>query len=123
MSALPQDQRYPNCETWSCGRDWQMSAKGQKRSSEPRIAMSAMPPESGQTQRWSVCPLNAIGRHVRLFEDSVGATNQRVGDSDAQRLGRLQIDVQLDFRGLLNRQFGGPVALENPPGIDAGQPV
>jgi hypothetical protein len=36
---------------------------------------------------------------------------------EAERLGRLQIDVELDFGGLLDRQVAGFLALEKPPGI------
>ena len=44
-------------------------------------------------------------------------------DVDAERLGGLQVDVQLDFGDLLDRQVGRLFALENPAGIDAGQAV
>ena len=50
----------------------------------------------------------------------VGAADQRQRHGDAERLGGLEVDVQLDFRPLLDRQVGGFLALENPPGIDAG---
>jgi hypothetical protein len=42
---------------------------------------------------------------------------------EAKRLSRLQIDVKLDFGGLLDRQVGGFFALENPAGIIARQAV
>jgi putative ABC transport system substrate-binding protein len=40
-----------------------------------------------------------------------------------KRLGGLQVDVQLDFGGQLDRQVGGLVTLENPASIVAGQAV
>ena len=59
---------------------------------------------------------------TRSFEQLVGAAGQRQRDSDAKRLGGLQVDVHLDFSGgLLDRQVGRFVALENPAGIIAGQ--
>src|SRR5262249_57831921 len=45
---------------------------------------------------------------------------QRERDRKAERLGGLEVDVQLDFGGLLDRQIGGVVALENPAGIESG---
>ena len=39
---------------------------------------------------------------------------------EAERLGGLEIDDQLDLRQLLDRQVGWLVALENPAGVDAG---
>ena len=44
-------------------------------------------------------------------------------DGEAERLGGLEVDDQLDFRGLLDRQVGGLLALENPAGVDAGLTV
>jgi len=55
-----------------------------------------------------------------LFEHLVGAAGQGQRDGDAEFLGSLEVDVELDFRGLLDGQVGGLLALENPPGIDAG---
>ena len=40
---------------------------------------------------------------------------------EAERLGGLEVDDQLDFRGLLDRQIGWLLALENPAGVDADQ--
>jgi hypothetical protein len=57
---------------------------------------------------------------TRLFDHLVGAAGQGQRDSDAECLGGLQVDVQLHFRGLLNRKVGRLVALENPPGINSG---
>jgi hypothetical protein len=39
------------------------------------------------------------------------------------RLGCLEVDVQLDFGGLLHRQAGGLFTLENAADIDARQAV
>ena len=38
-----------------------------------------------------------------LLDDLVGAPKQREWECDAKRPGGLEIDVQLDFRRLLNR--------------------
>src|SRR5262249_2042986 len=53
----------------------------------------------------------------------VGWPQQRNWKSEAKRLGSLEIDDQLDFRGLLHGQVGRLLALENAAGVDAGQTV
>ena len=55
------------------------------------------------------------------FEYFVGTTRQRQRHGDAERLGGLQVDVQLDFACLLHRQIGRLIALENSPGIDSDE--
>ena len=82
--------------------------------------MSAFP-KSGHVRRTSQCPLSAnSGHRPHSLDHLVGAADQRVWDVEAERLCGLEIDVQLDFRGLLDRQVGRLIALENPAGIDAG---
>src|SRR5207244_3922124 len=58
-----------------------------------------------------------------LFDHPVGATEQRERESDSERLGGLEVDVELDFCGLLDRQIGWFFALENAAGVDASQAV
>jgi hypothetical protein len=41
------------------------------------------------------------------------------GNREAEHLCCLEIDDHLNFRGLLDRQVGGLLALENPTGVDA----
>jgi hypothetical protein len=53
------------------------------------------------------------------FDHLVGAARHGQRDVDPERLGGLEVDVQLDFRCLLDRQIGRLRALENPAGIDA----
>ena len=65
-------------------------------------------------------PIADIGT---LFDHLVGARLHCRRHVEAERLGRLQIDVELDFGGLLDRQVGGFLALENPAGIIARQAV
>src|ERR1700730_5960677 len=48
-----------------------------------------------------------------LFYDFVGAVEQREREGDAQRLGGLEVDDQLDFGGLLDSQGRLAVALYN----------
>src|SRR5256714_11484426 len=45
-----------------------------------------------------------------LFNDLVGALQQRLRHGQAERLGGFQIDDQLEARRLLDRQIGGPGA-------------
>src|SRR5881392_2854573 len=57
------------------------------------------------------------------FDHLVGATRQRKRDSDADSPGGLEVEDQLDFRGLHDREVSGLLAFENAPGIDAAQTI
>src|SRR6202011_2346397 len=54
-----------------------------------------------------------------LLDHLVGEREQIVRDFDAERLGSLEIDDQLELGQLHNRQIGGLFALEDSPGVDA----
>jgi hypothetical protein len=62
---------------------------------------------------------NAPQQNVSLFDHLVGAADQRQRDSEAERLGSLEVENHLDFRGLHDRQVSRLLALENPAGVDA----
>jgi hypothetical protein len=47
------------------------------------------------------------------FDHLVGAGEQRDGESEAQCLGGLEVDDELDLNGLLERQVSGFGALED----------
>src|SRR5207249_3600689 len=51
-----------------------------------------------------------------LFNYLVGADQQGSRNGEPERPGGLHVDVQLDFRGLLDWQVGGLFALENAAG-------
>jgi hypothetical protein len=54
-----------------------------------------------------------------LLDHLVGGGQQRFRDGDANRLGTIEVDDQIDLRNLLDRQIGWFVALENAAHIDA----
>src|ERR1700730_6665391 len=54
-----------------------------------------------------------------LVDDLVGAGEQQRRDGETKRLRGLQIDHQLEFSGLYDRQVGGLGALENFSDVDA----
>jgi hypothetical protein len=56
----------------------------------------------------------------RLFDHLVGKREHPVGHLEAERLGGLEIEHELEFGGLHDRQVGGLLALEDPTGIDTG---
>ena len=93
-----------------------------RRSVEPAIQQRTFAGLSGIV-RFVPIATNAPQQIASLFDHLVGAADQRVRDGDAERLGGLQVDDHLDFSGLLDRQIGRLLALENAAGIDAGQAV
>src|SRR5262245_536749 len=60
---------------------------------------------------------------MQLFDHLVGTAEERDRDGEAQRLGRLEVNDQLDFSGLLDGQVSRFLALENSPCVDASQAV
>ena len=110
------------------------------RSQEPRpsarllgarrpIGMSALAPLATELMRRSETPLCAISRHEQmhnirlqkpdLLDHVLGAGKQRWRHFKAERLGGFEIDEQLDFCGLLDRQISRLFAAEQPGGVDA----
>src|SRR5205085_2345591 len=67
--------------------------------------------------------LSPAGSHqlclAHSFDHLVGTHEQGSRHGQAESLGRLEVDEQLDFRGLLNRKVDGLLALENPASVDA----
>jgi hypothetical protein len=54
-----------------------------------------------------------------LFDHLIGEREQLVGDFEAECLRGPKIDHEFKFRGLLDRQVGWLLALENATGVDA----
>ena len=80
-----------------------MSALGQKQTCAVQNGMSALPPITdmcGAARDVRFVPIADIGT---LFDHLVGARLHCRRHVEAERLGRLQIDVELDFGGLLDR--------------------
>jgi hypothetical protein len=85
-----------------------------------------------QLSGWILPPLmiRAFGAHCQeatyarqqtapLFDHLVGAAYEGQWNGETERLRGLEIDDQLDFGGLLHRQVGGLLTLENAAGIYA----
>src|SRR5262245_47511096 len=86
------------------------------------IDMSALPPKADMC---SAVANVASGqkRTSVLFDHLIRTRLHRRRHVDAERLGCLQIDVELYFGGLLDRQVGGFFALENPTDVIAREAV
>jgi ribosomal protein L27 len=70
-------------------------------------------------RRWS----KPFALQESFFDHLVGSPEQRDREGEAERLGGLHVDNQFDPRGLLHRQVGGLLTLENAAGIGADQSV
>jgi len=80
---------------------------------------------AGLTKIWRFVPQAAVSNRSKsspLFDHLVGAADQRQREGDAESLGGLDVDDQLDLHSLLNWQIGRLGTLQNPPDIDASQP-
>src|SRR5687767_14147120 len=65
----------------------------------------------------------AVSTAASSLDHLVGAGEKREREGNAERLGCLKIDKQLDFRDLLDRQISRLVALEYASGLDASLTV
>jgi hypothetical protein len=59
----------------------------------------------------------------KLFNYLIGTHQERLGNLQADRLGGLEIDDQIEFGWLQYRQVGGLLALEDAANINAGLTV
>src|SRR5271154_952474 len=64
-------------------------------------------------------PRRPSGGLTLSLDHLIGGRQQSFRDGKAERLGGLEVDDQFELGGLLHRQIGWFVALENAPGIDA----
>src|SRR5262249_31478820 len=71
----------------------------------------------------AVSSIRVRSAHGNSFDHLVDAGDQRQRNGKAEGLGSFQVDDQLDFGGLLDRQIGGLLALENLGGVATGQAV
>src|SRR5262245_52855383 len=97
-----------------------MSALGQMQTNAVQNGMSALPPKAdicGATRDVRFGPITDMSHSV---DHLIGGIQEPFRNRQTECLSGLEIDVQLGFGGLLHRQVGGLVALENPAGIDAG---
>src|ERR1035437_4853069 len=60
---------------------------------------------------------HALQQKAASFDHLVGAADQRQWDGEAERLGGLEVEDQLDFRRLHDRQVGWLLGLEHPAGV------
>jgi hypothetical protein len=86
-------------------------------------------PKSGHWNSDAKCPLRAKSRHgLRCSENAIIQSLCRpdlapTAHGDAERLRGLEVDEQLDFACLLDRQVGGFLALGNAADIPAREAI
>src|SRR6516162_1219483 len=80
-------------------------------------------PARGGGAPWSSRRPAAAPAPGASLDDLVGAGEDRGRHRQAQRLGGLEIDDQLEGRRLLDRKIGGLGTFEDPPDIIAGQVI
>jgi hypothetical protein len=90
--------------------------------------MSALPPIATKLVRRNEVTLCAKSDRTQcnkksLLNHLVGATRERKRHRDPKRVGGLEVQEQLDFRGSLYRQLTWLFAFENTGDIDAGETV
>src|SRR5215471_3528575 len=90
-----------------------MSALGQKQTFAMRKGMSALPPKATSNATYGMSALGQKRTWRTLLNHFVGAGEQRWRHGKTERLGGLEIDGELKFGGLLNRELGRFRSLEN----------
>jgi hypothetical protein len=95
-----------------------MSALSQKRTCAPQKVMSALPPKADMCVALAYVCFGPKA-DIASFDHLVGATYERVGNGDTERLGGPEVCDQFDFCGLLDWQISRLFALEDAAGIDA----
>src|SRR5262245_1243377 len=88
-----------------------------------RRPMSALPRKrtnSGALDLSALCQKRTFAPQQKtLFDHLIGGDKQGGRNGEAKRLGGLEIDSQMEFGWLNNRQVAWFFALENPAGINA----
>src|SRR4030095_1693428 len=64
-----------------------------------------------------------LGSRPSLLDDLIGPLQQRLRDGEADRLGRLEVDDQLELRGLLDGQVAGLGAFQDLVHVGGGAPL
>src|SRR5262249_11791069 len=86
----------------------------------PSIRWSVASPTAARPPRAATQPRRRGGNACGSFDDLIGSGREPEWHLDPERPRRLQIDHEFELAGLYDREIGGLLAFENPPGIDAG---
>src|SRR5262245_12972708 len=113
MSALP-----PKADMCAATRDVRFGSKADICSAKSHESHVRFTPGSGHLQCTVACPLWAIADIATLFDHRIRAADQLSWYIDSKRFCGLEIDDQLDLRGLLDGEFSRLLAFENATDVD-----
>src|SRR5262245_46454401 len=83
--------------------------------------LSASGNPAGASHRTSICSWPPPRGRVALLYHLISSCQQRGWDGEAEGLGSLLVDKQLELGGLLNREIRGPGTSQNP--VDVSSPA
>ena len=84
-----------------------------KKADMPQMVMSALPPKADSCSATAYVCFGPIADITSLFDHLIGAGYERWSDSQAERLGGLEVEDKFELGRLLDWQVGWPRTLDD----------